>query len=57
MFREMRRKNRVSTNSKYNAMVRRVGSNIAQVVREDMPVTNWDFIVFEDASQANAFAS
>ncbi|MBT6463021.1 MAG: M48 family metallopeptidase [Opitutae bacterium] len=56
LFREMRRKNRVSTNTKFNAMVRRVGRNIAQVVRDDMPATSWDFIVFEDSSQANAFA-
>ena len=56
LFRKMRRKTRVSTNSKHNAMVRRVGDKIAEVVRDDMPGTSWEFVVFKDSTQVNAFA-
>ena len=56
LFREMRRKTRISRNSEYNASVQRVGRKIADVVKDDMPNTHWEFVVFEDASQVNAFA-
>ena len=56
LFREMRRKTRISRNSEYNARVQRVGRKIADVVKDDMPNTHWEFVVFEDASQVNAFA-
>ena len=52
----MRRKTRISRNSEYNARVQRVGRKIADVVKDDMPNTHWEFVVFEDASQVNAFA-
>jgi predicted Zn-dependent protease len=56
MFSEMRKTEKVSTNRQYNDMAQRVGKRIAEAVKEDMPATDWEFIVFEGQGQANAFA-
>ena len=56
MFAQMRRTEKVSTNPQLNQMAQRVGKRIAEVVKDDMPATNWEFIVFEGQGQANAFA-
>ena len=56
LFREMRRKHRISTNAAHRERVQRVGRRIAEVVKADMPGTQWEFVVFEDATQVNAFA-
>jgi predicted Zn-dependent protease len=37
-------------------MVRRVGERIAYVAAPDMPNAQWEFVVFDDDDQVNAFA-
>ena len=37
-------------------MVRRVGDRIAYVAAPDMPNAQWEFVVFDDDEQINAFA-
>ena len=54
-FEKMKAETKVSTNPTYTAMVERLGRRISQVVAEDFPNTDWEFVVFED-KQVNAFA-
>lgn len=47
----------ISTDPTYNAMLSRVGKRIAKVAEPDMPgEVDWEFVVFDDDSQLNAFA-
>ncbi len=54
-FREMKKKERVSTNPRYNAMVKRVAGRLAEVSDIELPKTEWEFVVFE-SDAINAFA-
>ena len=57
-FNQLKQQTPISTDPTYNAMLRRVGERIADVAAPDMPSSNpdWEFVVFEDDSQLNAFA-
>ncbi|MEM8868340.1 MAG: M48 family metallopeptidase [Verrucomicrobiota bacterium] len=46
----------VSNDPKYTAMVQRVGERIAYAAGEDVKNANWEFVLFDDDSQINAFA-
>ena len=58
-FRELKKQTRVSNDPKYTAMLERVGARITSVVDASalyLPNRNWEFVVFEDPDQINAFA-
>lgn len=57
-FNQLKQQTPISNDPTYNAMLRRVGERIADVATPDMPTANpdWEFVVFEDDSQLNAFA-
>ncbi|MGH8726926.1 MAG: M48 family metallopeptidase [Burkholderiales bacterium] len=52
-FQEILKKEDVSNDSKLNALVQKVGARIAQAVDAGV---KWDFVVFNDDKQVNAFA-
>jgi len=52
-FQEVKRSQKVSTNTAANAQVKRVGKRLVSVV--DAPGNDWEFVVFEDKTP-NAFA-
>ena len=54
-FRQMKRQERISTNPKHNAMVKRVAKRIADASDIELPKTEWEFVVFENDA-VNAFA-
>jgi predicted Zn-dependent protease len=55
-FGQLKQETPISTDPTYNAMVRRVGERIAYVAAPDMPNAQWEFVVFDDDEQINAFA-
>lgn len=55
-FGQLKQETPISTDPTYNAMVRRVGERIAYVAAPDMPNAQWEFVVFDDDEQVNAFA-
>ncbi|MFW6218145.1 MAG: M48 family metallopeptidase [Verrucomicrobiota bacterium] len=55
-FGQLKQETPISDDPRYNAMVQRVGERIAYVAAEDMPDADWEFVVFDDDSQVNAFA-
>ncbi|ADE55976.1 M48 family metallopeptidase [Coraliomargarita akajimensis] len=56
-FSQLKQETAISTDPTYNAMLQRVGERIAEVAGPDMPgETNWEFVVFDDPNQMNAFA-
>lgn len=55
LFAELKKKEQISSNARYNAMTQRVGEKIAKVAEPDMPGVDWEFVVFEN-KQINAFA-
>jgi predicted Zn-dependent protease len=55
-FGQLKQETPISRDSTYNAMVRRVGERIAYVAGPDMPNAQWEFVVFDDDKQINAFA-
>lgn len=55
-FGQLKQETPISRDPTYNAMMRRVGDRIAYVAGPDMPNAQWEFVVFEDDSQINAFA-
>ena len=55
-FGQLKQQTPISRNPAYNAMVRRVGDRIAYVAGPDMPNAQWEFVVFDDDEQINAFA-
>ena len=55
-FGKLKQETPISTDPTYNAMVRRVGERIAYVAAPDMPNAQWEFVVFDDDDQINAFA-
>ena len=54
-FSQMKKKDPVSKNAKYQRMVERIGKRITDVAKVDVPGTEWEFVVFEK-SEPNAFA-
>jgi len=54
-FAQMRRDVPISNNPEYNRRVQNVGQRIAHVVRNELPNTQWEFVVFDDDA-INAFA-
>lgn len=54
-FADVRAKEKVSNDPKYNEQVRRIGERIAASVGRDLPNAQWEFVVFE-SDQVNAFA-
>jgi len=54
-FEKMKAEAPISNDKRLNEMVRRVGLRIAEVVADDMPNAQWEFVVFEN-EQPNAFA-
>ena len=54
-FSQMKKKDPVSKNAKYQRMVERIGKRITDVAKVDVPGTEWEFVVF-DKSEPNAFA-
>lgn len=54
-FEEMKRRDRVSPNTDYKAMIERIGKRITDVAEVDVPGTEWEFVVF-DKPEPNAFA-
>ncbi len=55
-FGQLKQETPISHNPTYNAMVQRVGERIAYAAGPDMPNAQWEFVVFDDDSQINAFA-
>jgi predicted Zn-dependent protease len=54
-FAEVKKAEKVSNDPTMNARVQRVGKRIAQVVGDQMPNAQWEFVVF-DSKEVNAFA-
>ena len=55
-FGQLKQETPISRDRKYNAMVNRVGERIAYVAAPDLPNAQWEFVVFDDDDQINAFA-
>lgn len=55
-FENVQNQQRVSTDPALNARVRRVGERIARAVGSDLPSAQWEFVVFDDPKEVNAFA-
>lgn len=55
-FGQLKQETPISRDPTYNAMVQRVGERIAYVAAPDMPNAQWEFVVFDDDEQINAFA-
>lgn len=55
-FELLKQQTPISVNAQHNAMLRRVGARIAHAVGSDLPAAQWEFVVFDDESQINAFA-
>jgi metalloendopeptidase OMA1, mitochondrial len=53
-FEQMKQELKVSTDPQANALVQRVGQQIAAVADPDMPHAQWEFVVFE-SEEPNAF--
>jgi predicted Zn-dependent protease len=55
-FKNLKSQQKVSLDPALNARVRRVGERIARAVGGDLPSAQWEFVVFDDPNQVNAFA-
>lgn len=53
-FTQMKGEVPISNDPNLNAMLQRVGNNIAAAVSDELPNAQWEFVVF-DSPQANAF--
>jgi metalloendopeptidase OMA1, mitochondrial len=54
-FAELKQTEKISSDPKWNAQVRRVGERIANSVGRELPNAQWEYVVFE-SDQINAFA-
>lgn len=54
-FADVKAKEHVSNDSKYNAQVKRVGERIAANVGREIPISQWEYVVL-DSDEVNAFA-
>jgi len=55
-FEQMKGQLPISKDPKYNEMLQGVGNRISQQVFWDMPLAEWEFVVFDQPKQINAFA-
>ena len=55
-FAELRKKHPVSRNRALQERVQRIGERLAKVAFWDVPNADWEFVVFEEPNQINAFA-
>lgn len=55
-FDQLKQQTPISRDPTYNARLRRVGDRIAYVAAPDLPGAQWEFVVFDDDEQINAFA-
>jgi predicted Zn-dependent protease len=55
-FGQLKQSTPISRDPRQNAMLQRVGERIAYVAGPDIPNARWEFVVFEDDDQINAFA-
>jgi len=55
-FEQLKKETPISKNPEYTLMVQRVGERIAKVAAYDLPNASWEFVVFDDDEQINAFA-
>ena len=55
-FDQLKQQTPISDDPHYNNMVQRVGERIAYVAAPDISNADWEFVVFDDPSQINAFA-
>ncbi|MFP4204428.1 MAG: M48 family metallopeptidase [Opitutales bacterium] len=55
-FGKLKAETPISNDPDYNERMQRVGERIAYVADEDIPNADWEFVVFEDDEQMNAFA-
>jgi predicted Zn-dependent protease len=53
-FEQMKKETPISKDPALNALVQKVGKQIARVADKDMPNAQWEFVVF-DSKEANAF--
>lgn len=55
-FAELRKKHPISRNRAHQERVQRIGERLAKVAFWDVPNADWEFVVFEEPNQINAFA-
>jgi len=55
-FGQIKQETPISRDRRMNDMVQRVGERIAYVAGPDLPNAQWEFVVFDDKDQINAFA-
>lgn len=55
-FIQLKNEAQISHNLEYNRRVQQIGQRIANVASKDLPTMSWEYVVFEDDSQINAFA-
>ena len=55
-FGQIKQETPISRDRRMNSMVQRVGDRIAYVAGPDLPNAQWEFVVFDDDEQINAFA-
>jgi len=55
-FGQIKQETPISRDRRMNDMVQRVGERIAYVAAPDLPNAQWEFVVFDDDDQINAFA-
>lgn len=55
-FNHIKLESRISYDPVHNERVKRVGKRIAKAAEKDIPNVDWEFVVFEDDEQINAFA-
>ena len=53
-FEELKSTTPISKDARANAMVQRVGKQVAEAAKNDLPAAQWEFVVFE-SPEANAF--
>ncbi len=55
-FSQLKQQSTISNNPQYNASVQRIGERISKVVGSAISNAKWEFVLFEDDNQINAFA-
>jgi metalloendopeptidase OMA1, mitochondrial len=55
-FLQIKGSEKVSSDPQYNERVSRIGRRIADVVANDLPTAQWEFVVFDAPENVNAFA-
>ncbi|MGJ3243487.1 MAG: M48 family metallopeptidase [Opitutales bacterium] len=55
-FEELKRRERIADNPALQERIARIGTRIAEVAGTEVPPDEWEFVVFDDPDQINAFA-